>query len=120
MTEHLYDTHDDLPGAQPGDVEPVNEADFERSLALRQARNRALAKDAWIADEFEFIERELVNLKRIKRPKGKQPSIWLQTPGEVLDAVKLGVVDKNEARVLLGLKKRRQPRGLRRTRQGGK
>ena len=119
MTEHLYDTHDDLPGATP-EPEPVNEADFERSLALRQARNRAFAREAWIADEFEFIEKELVNLRRVRRPKGKQPAIWLQSPAEVLDAVKLGVVDKNEARQLLGLKKRRQPRALRRARTGGK
>ena len=115
----MIDTHDDMPGAEPD--EPVNENDFERSLALRQARARALDRDGWIADEFEFIERELTNVRRIvnNRPKGKRPVIYLQDPREVLEAVKLGVVDKAEARSLLGLKKRRQPRGLRRARTGG-
>lgn len=115
MTAEIH--HDDIPGAIP---EPVNEDDFERTFLLRQARARALDRDGWIADEFEILNREVQNLKRVRRPKGKQPAIWLQSPGEVLDAVKLGVVDKNEARVLLGLKKRRQPRGLRRARTGGK
>lgn len=110
-------THDDIPGALP---EPVNEDEFERTFLLRQARARALDREGWISDEFEILNREIENLKRIKRPKGKQPAIWLQSPAEVLDAVKLGVVDKNEARQLLGLKKRRQPAGLRRARTGGK
>ena len=108
--------HDDIPGAEP---EAVNEDDFERTFQLRQARARALDRDGWIADEFEILNREIQNLKRMRRPKGRQPAIWLQSPAEVLDAVKLGVLDKPEARALLGLKKRRQPRGLRRARAGG-
>lgn len=41
-------------------------------------------------------------------------AIRLTTPSEVLEAVKLGVIDKNEARRMLGLRKRLQPKHLRR------
>jgi len=116
----MIDTHDDLPGEAPFEEDPSLDGS-RRASALRLARVRAMTREAWIADEFEFIEKELANLSNriAKRPKGKQPVIFLQSPGEVLDAVKLGVVDKTEARQLLGLKKRRQPRGLRRARTGG-
>lgn len=113
----MIDNHDDVPGAEPGDDDPTLDAS-RRSSALRLARVRAMTREAWIADEFEFIEKELTNLaaRLSRRPKGKQPVIFLQSPGEVLDAVKLGVIDKPEARALLGLKKRRQPRALRKAR----
>lgn len=113
-----YDTHDDMPGAEP----EAEGGALDRAVAMRHAKDRVLARETWLAEEFAYIEKELANLSRRldARPKGKQPTIFLQSPAEVLDAVKLGVVDKAEARALLGLKKRRQPRGLRRARTAEK
>lgn len=45
---------------------------------------------------------------------GKPPIIRLATAAEVLEACKLGVITKAEARRLLGLRKRPQPKQLRR------
>lgn len=113
MTEH-----DDIPGALPENLTPQDALDFDRGRALREARIRAMAREEWISDEFMYLERAIVELndKFRKREKGKQNVVFFATAAEVLKAKDSGVIDKNEARVLLGIKKRRQPRGLRRAR----
>jgi hypothetical protein len=106
--------HDDMDGAEPENLTPKDESEFERSLTLIQARRRALDREQWIGDEFEFIEKELVRLRAIKRPKGRQPNVYFVTAAEVLKAFDSKVIDRNETRKILGLGRKRQPAQLRR------
>ena len=111
------DDHLAIPGAEPDSLTPKDDKAFERSLMLRQARNRALAVESWVADEFEFIEKEIVtiNEKLRARKQGKgQPVVFFMSAAEVLKAKDSGVIDKAEARKILGLGRKRQPRQLRR------
>jgi hypothetical protein len=47
---------------------------------------------------------------------GKQAPLRFRTAAEVLQAAQLGIIDKKEARRLLGLTRRRQPKQLREAR----
>jgi hypothetical protein len=112
------ETHDDVPGAEPDNLTPQDALDFDRGRALREARIRAMAREEWISDEFMYLERALVDLndKFRKREKGKQNVVFFASAAEVLKAKDSGVIDKNEARKLLGLSRKRQPAALRRAR----
>lgn len=56
----------------------------------------------------ERLERALEILAR-EEAQGKT-RITLSTAGEVLKAVEMGVINKSEARLIFGFKKRRAPR----------
>jgi len=113
MTEH-----DDLPGALPDNLTPQDEQDYDKGRVLREARIRAMAREEWISDEFMYLEKAVVEIndKLRRREKGKQNVVFFASAAEVLKAKDSGVIDKNEARKLLGLGRRRQPAGLKRAR----
>lgn len=117
MIAAIGNDHDELPGAEPDELTDKDEQSFERTLALRQARNRAMDREGWIADEFTFLFQQIQALRATRRPKGNA-RVYFASAAEVLKAVDAAVIDKNEARKLLGLPKRRQPAALRRKRAG--
>jgi hypothetical protein len=85
---------------------------LDRSRILTHGRMTLSQHEEWIGEEFARVNRELAQLRAIKRDK-RQPKVFLETPAEVLKAFELNVLTKSEARKIMGLKATRQPAQLR-------
>jgi hypothetical protein len=69
------------------------------------------AKEGRMSEKTEITPEEFqaaLEVVRRKRAGGKT-IISLSTPAEVLKATELGVINKSEARIIFGFKKRRAP-----------